>query len=307
MLKPTAPPTARPARLAPLTSLIAVSVLASTPALADRCTANAQGFWTCSYQEIQHSFSSNANETCTGKTKSRVVRWQVPEGTPPAGGWPVVFYYNGTVFFNSPATKPFTSTSTAAGANFAQTSLHELLDDPSGSGRKYAVIAPEAQGSAVIQAWDTNSSAAYSTRDDFCFLPELFKGVSQGKYGDPSLFDMSRRYALGISSGGYNTSRMAVTFNQDSAWKALVIVSGSYATCLGPFCNVPKVLPANHPPTKFYHGTADLIVPIATMRPYHDLLKAQGVNTQKLEHKKGHQFTQDLLGSGGAKAWFDQF
>jgi poly(3-hydroxyoctanoate) depolymerase len=294
-------------RLARTAFMTVAGALVSSPALADRCTVNAKGFWTCSYQEVQHSFASNANGSCTGKAKSRVVRWQVPEGTPPAGGWPVVFYYNGTVFFNSPATKPFTSTSTAFGANFAETGLHDLLDDPSGSGRRYAVIAPEAPGFPLIQAWDTNSSAPYTTRDDFCFLPDLFKGVAQGKFGDPSLFNMSRRYALGISSGGYNTSRMAVTFNEDSGWKALVIVSGSYATCLGPLCKVPQTLPANHPPTKFYHGTADLIVPISTMRPYHDLLKAQGFITQKVEHSKGHQFTQDILGVGGAKAWFDQF
>lgn len=297
----------RPAPSHLRTCAVLLGCLASTSALADRCSANAQGRWTCTYQEIKHTFASNSGGTCKGATKSRVVRWQVPEGQAPAGGWPVVFYYNGTVFFNSTATKPFTSTSTAFGANFAETGLHELLDDPRGSGRRYAVIAPEAAGAPLIQAWDTNSTADYATRDDACFLPDLFASVAQGKYGDPSLYNMGRRYALGISSGGYNTSRMAVSFNQDSGWKALAIVSGSYATCLGPWCSVPKVLPANHPPTKFYHGTADLIVPIASMRPYHELLKNQGFTTEKVEHSKGHAFTADILGDGGAKAWFDRF
>lgn len=300
-------PIARPPVLHMNALLMLVGALASAPALADRCKANSQGRWTCSYQEIKHTFASNAGSACTGASKSRVVRWQVPEGTPPAGGWPVAFYYNGTVMFNSASTKPFTSTSTAFGANFAEAGLHELLDDPKATGRKYAVFAPEAPGSALVQAWDTNTTAKYETRDDYCFLPDLFKGVAQGKYGDASQYNMNRRYAMGISSGGYNTSRMAVTFNQDAGWKALVIVSGSYATCVGPVCNVPKVLPANHPPTKFYHGTADFIVPIGTMRPYYEALKAMGVVTEKVEHNKGHQFTAETLGDGGVKAWFDQF
>jgi pimeloyl-ACP methyl ester carboxylesterase len=286
---------------------VPLSLLAASPAFADRCSANSQGRWTCTYQEVKHAFPANAGGACTGANKQRVVRWQVPEGTPPAGGWPVVFYYNGTVFFNSPSTKPFTSTSTAFGANFAETGLHELLDDPKGTGRKYAVFAPEAPGSSFAQAWDTNSSYSYTTRDDFCFLPDFFKAVAEGSYGDASLYNMNRRYALGISSGGYNASRMAVTFNQDSGWKALAIVSGSYATCLGPICKVPEVLPTNHPPTKFYHGTADFIVPIATMRPYYERLKSQGFITEKVEHNKGHQFTADVLGDSGVKAWFDRF
>lgn len=192
--------------------LLAAASLASTSALADRCSANAQGRWTCTYQERHHSFASNTGSACTGKAMSRVVRWQVPEGTPPSGGWPVVFYYNGTVFFNSEATKPFTSTSTLFGADFAEAGLHEFLDDPDHSGRKYAVIAPEAPGSA-IQAWDTNALGNYTGKDDYCFLPDLFKAVADGTYGPPALFNMNKRYALGISSGGYNTSRMAVTFN----------------------------------------------------------------------------------------------
>ena len=289
--------------------LMAIAALASTPALADRCKANAQGRWTCTYQEIKHSFASNAGGACTGAQKSRAVRWQVPEGTPPAGGWPVVFYYNGTVLFNSPATKPFTTTSTDYGANFMQAGLHEMLDDPKRSGIKYAVFAPEAASNGIAQAWDTNTSTKpYEQRDDACFLPDLFKQIASGKYGQPSQFNLKKRFAFGISSGGYNTSRMAVSFNQDGeGWNALAIVSGSYATCAGPLCNVPSQLPANHPPTKFYHGTADFIVPIKTMRPYYEALKDQGVTTEKVEHGKGHQFTQEVLGETGIKAWFDRF
>ncbi len=158
-----------------------------------------------------------------------------------------------------------------------------------------------------IQAWDTNMPGKYTDKGDYCFLPDLFKAVSTGRYGPPSQYNMSKRFAMGISSGGYNISRMAVTFNDDSGWSALAIVAGSYATCVGPLCSVPRVLPANHPPTKFYHGTMDFIVPIQTMRPYYERLESQGIQVEKVEHGQGHQFTKDILGSTGIKAWFDRF
>lgn len=306
MNHPTCPTPSRPS-FSPLAALFVVGLLASPLAHADRCSANAQGRWTCTYQERQHSFLGNSESNCTGPQQKRLVRWQVPEGTPPAGGWPVVFYYNGTVLFNSEATKPFTSTSTLFGANYAEEGLHQLLDDPGHTGRRYAVIAPEAPGTALVQAWDTNAGSNYTAKGDHCFLPDLFKAVASGTYGPAGQYDMGRRFALGISSGGYNTSRMAVTFNGDSGWRALAIVSGSYATCLGPICNVPATLPANHPPTKFYHGTADLIVPIGTMRTYFKRLQSQGIETEKVEHRRGHMFTEEILGEGGVKAWFDRF
>lgn len=288
-------------------TLLLGGLMISSSAHADRCKANADGRYTCTYQEIKHPFASNTGKGCTGKATTRNVRWQVPEGTPPAGGWPVVFYYNGTVFFNSPSTKPFTSTSTAFGANFAEEGLHEFLDDPKGTGRKYAVFAPEAPGGSFMQAWDTNGSGDYTGKNDYCFLPSLFKGVSSGVYGPAFQYNMNKRFALGISSGGYNTSRMAVTFNENSEWSALAIVSGSYATCLGPFCKLPSTLPANHPPTKFYHGTKDVIVGISTMRPYYELLNSGGFITEKVEHGGAHEFTKETLGDGGIKAWFDKF
>lgn len=289
-------------------ALMLGGLAAASNAHADRCHANAQGRYTCTYQEIKHPFPSNTGTACTGPVKTRSVRWQVPEGTPPEGGWPVVFYYNGTVLFNSPATRPFTSTSKAFGAHFAEEGLHEFLDDPKRTGKKYAVVAPEAPGNNVIQLWDTSgSSGEYTAKSDYCFLPSLFDGVASGVYGAASQFNMNKRFAVGISSGGYNTSRMAVTFNEHSEWSALVIVSGSYATCFGPFCKLPSTLPAHHPPTKFYHGTKDFIVPIATMRPYFERLKSAGVLVEKVEHDGFHEFTKEGLGEGGIKEWFDRF
>ncbi len=59
--------------------------------------------------------------------------------------------------------------------------------------------------------------------------------------------------------------------------RALIVQSGSYATCNGSTCTLPAQLPANHPPTLFLHGADDTIVPPATMQIYHDRLKAMGV------------------------------
>lgn len=298
----------RLSRHALITSGVALAGLFATDlAHADRCTANASGTWLCTYQERPHTFASpSLFGGCHGDKASRTVRWQVPEGTPPEGGWPVVFFYQGTVPASN-ASKAFTITSTLFGAKYFQATLHELLDDPQGSGKKYAVISADAQTRFGLQYWDTNQLGSYAQKEDACFLPDLFTGMAGGAYGTPSQFNMNRRYAYGISSGGYNTSRMAVSFNQGSNWRALAIVSASYATCAGPLCSIPRTLPANHPPTKFYHGTADHTVGISTMRPYFDKLRNQGVEVEKVEHDGGHEFTADAIGPTGVKAWFDRF
>lgn len=285
--------------------------LSPASAEAARCTQDASGNWSCT-----HSYRVNWY-SCNGIPIGRGVRWQVPEGTPPAGGWPVAFFYHGT----TPAdTNPFVTVTTALGANYLPQIMHELLDDPSGSGKKYAVIAPEPpQAGVFLEFWNTNSVFPYSASCDYDFFPDFFAEIKGGSYGPTSRYDMSRRYAFGISSGGYNTSRMAVTFNQarqwyqscagwcnENTWRALAIISASYASCAGPVCAIPP-LPANHPPTKFWHGDADLIVPIWTADLYYDALGARGVPRDFVEHGGGHEFNATQLGATGVKAWFDQF
>jgi hypothetical protein len=218
-----------------------------------------------------------------------------------------VFFYQGTVSTISSLVNPFSArTSDSFGAIYVPQIFHELLDDPANTGKKYAVIAAEAPNHLGTEYWDTNSVNPYTASSDSCFLPVLFNAVSSGAYGSSSQYDMKRRFAFGISSGGYNTSRMAVTFNNFNDFKALGVVSASYATCSGSACSVP-LLPTNHPPTKFWHGTADLTVPISTMRMYYNQLVAQGVPTEKVEHGLGHQFTADDLGATGIRAYFDRF
>jgi pimeloyl-ACP methyl ester carboxylesterase len=274
--------------------------LSAPPAEASRCTAVADGTWACTHQAQTLTFRSAGWLGCSGAKAGREVRWQVPEGTSPADGWPVVFFFQGTVPANDPGAKPFTIDSKAFGGQYLHAVFHELLDDPKGTGRRYAVVAPEASAKLGMRFWDTNQGGNYSQKDDACFFPALFQALPAG-------LNLSQRYAFGISSGGYNSSRMAVSFNAGSDWRALAVVSASYATCAGPVCSVPSLLPANHPPTRFFHGTADLIVPIATMRKYHDRLQAQGMAVDKVEHRQGHAFTPEVLGDTGIKAWFDRY
>lgn len=100
---------------------------------------------------------------------------------------------------------------------------------------------------------------------------------------------------------------MAVSWNSNSVWKGLAIHSASYASCLGAVCNVPATLPSNHPPTKFYHGTADPVVPISTMYAYFDRLIAQNRIAVVRANDEGHNITANIVGSDGVKAWFDQY
>jgi len=294
-----------------LVASIASLAMAGT-AKADRCTADGSGNWSCGYNYRVNWYA------CNGVPIGRGVRWQVPEGTPPAGGWPVAFYYNGT----TPAdTNPFVQNADADfGLGYVPQIFHELLDDPAGTGEKYAVIAPEPpQAGLFLEFWNTNAPFVYSTTCDYDFFPDFFAEIKTGSYGSASQYDMERRYAFGVSSGGYNSSRMAVTFNQarkwyqscdqwcnKDTWRAVAIVSASYATCVGPACFIPN-LPSNHPATKFWHGTYDLLAPIWAAELYYEELEDDGVISGFLEHDGGHEFTADTLGAEGVKAWFDQF
>jgi hypothetical protein len=290
----------------------AILSFTSTPAFADRCTQNAQGAWTCANNARTHSFVHS------GSNKTRTVFWQVPEGTPPAGGWPVVFFYSGwdpRVGFLGivapPPLNPFTlPTSTDNNAGLLPQMFHELLDDPQGTGKKYAVIAATPQFRILLgRYWDTNEAGNYANQQDFAFFPDLFGEIKSGSYGPASQFNMSKRFAFGISSGGYNSSRMAVTFNQApgdlNTWKTLGILSASYATCRGATCLVPD-LPGNHPSVKFWHGINDSVNPIWTAELYRDELEADGKTTAFQDHMSGHDFDASELGSTGVKAWFDQ-
>lgn len=290
-----------------LVSLLILSAFAGImipfPATADRCSVDAQGNWSCSHNKRYNWY------WCGWSYVPRAVRWQVPEGTPPAGGWPVVFYYAGTQptdtehAFERETGEPF-------GLEYEPQIIHELLDDPYATGKKYAVFVadPPASG-GWLQYWHTNVVYPYSASCDSRFFPDFFAEIKSGNYGPALQYDMNRRFAYGISSGGYNSSRMAVTFNSGSGnantWKALGISSASYAAC-SYYCSVPG-LPTNHPPTKFWHGQNDPLAPISTMYEYFNKLMQGGFATEKVEHASGHAWTADALGNTGIKEWFDQY
>lgn len=225
----------------------------------------------------------------SGPLSTRQVIYQNPVGTPPAAGWPLVIVYQGSFF----PLDDFTYYGDTPFGGFHEGKLIQTLLD---SG--YAVIAPSAPADLF---WHTNLPGlahAYELSTDYVFIGNLLQAIRDGHFGP---LDPGRQYATGISSGGYNTSRMAVSF--PGQFKALAIQAGSYATCSGPFCEVPE-LPADHPPTTFLHGFVDLTVPWWTMELYYDRLRDQGVETTRhTEPHGGHEWfaasPQHIL------AWFD--
>jgi hypothetical protein len=263
---------------------------------AARCTVDGSGNVSCTNHSVTQWYWWGLAYIPRG------VHWQVPEGTAPSGGWPVVYWFEGTSptydnYIFSPFVRNYADVfgDLFGLVNEAMT-VRTLLDDVYGTGKKYAVIAPAPPLSTLLmQFWNTNCVFPYEISADYYFFNTLFPSVDSKNYGN---VNNSRRYATGVSSGGYNTSRMAITFNGGSKFKALAVQSASYADCSGPACALPcsgtAYIPSNHPPTKFYHGVYDPIVPIATMRCYYNLLLAKGKSATKYE------FTNDgILGLHG--------
>ncbi|MDG9978992.1 extracellular medium-chain-length polyhydroxyalkanoate depolymerase [Ectopseudomonas oleovorans] len=255
--------------------LLVCAALAGAPAMAaSLCSEQAQ----TASAPATVSCSSKALQIDSGSAGQRRVVYQVPSGTPPAGGWPVVLLYHGSLtkvsnfVYNSDM--PF-------GGYYQGKLVQGLLD------HGYAVLAPNALTAA--EAWETNADAFannYSQSNDYLFFNNLFASIAKGSFGP---LNSQRQYAAGISSGGYNSSRMAVSF--PGKFRALAIQSASYASCVGARCTLPATLPANHPPTLFVHGMADRVVPWSSMQPYHDRLLYQGIDTALYSEPSGaHQW-----------------
>jgi len=203
----------------------------------------------------------------------RNVLWQVPLGNTPVGGWPVVLHFQGSFFaphlfsWRAAQWMPFGAYEQAKG-------IKGLLD------AGFAVITPEShlQG---FTFWDTNIppfSFIWELAPDHLFMEAIFEEIRDpnGLFGR---LNSTNKFATGISSGGYMTSRMAVSYPGE--FVALAVCAGSYATCAGPLCIVPPLLPRDHPPTLFIHGSIDPIVPLFTMELYEEQLASQGIVTKK--------------------------
>jgi bile acid-coenzyme A ligase len=221
----------------------------------------------------------------------RNVNYQLPNGSAPANGWPVVVLFQGSFFG---ASLFFQATSGALfGGYYEALTTAQLLD------RGFAVLAPETHGNNTY--WDTNQVPwvnAWDGAPDDIFMKAIFAAIEAGTFGP---LDPHRWYAAGISSGGYMTSRMAVSYS--GRFKALAVHSASYATCGGPLCTVPSVMPPAHPPTFFLHGGSDPAVPIATMELYRDALADAGVPVGTLiDPPRGHEWLPG--GPDAIVGWF---
>lgn len=249
-------------------ALLAAANLPLQAQAASRCTSTATSI----------SCSSQTAWIDSGGAGQRKVVFQVPAGSAPSTGWPVALLFHGSLVRVS----GFTYASDAPFGGYHQGELIRALLD-----NGYAVIAPNALTAA--EAWQTNDlqyAEDYAASNDQLFFNNLFKAMNAGRFGK---LDPARWYATGISSGGYNTSRMALSF--PDRFKALAIQSASRATCVGARCQVPQMLPADHPPTLFLHGMADRVVPWSSMQPYHDGLLYQGVETAlHSEADGGHEW-----------------
>lgn len=199
----------------------------------------------------------------------REVHWQVPEGSAPTDGWPVALGFQGSLV--SAEVNWEASADTPTGGLFQAEVTDRLL------AAGFAVITPEAALDG-LGAWDTNVppfAGEWEGAPDDVLMTALFTGIDGGEFGP---LNGDSLVAYGISSGGYMTSRMALSY--PGRMRRLVIVSASWATCAGVGCVLPETLPEDHPPTLFLHGGSDAVVPAFTMQGYADRLIADGVDVQ---------------------------
>jgi len=249
---------------------------------ASRCTATATQV-SCTYQQ----------ETVQIPGGSRTVYWQVPLGKPSGAGWPAVLVYQGSFFEAS--TFFFGAVSDAFGQYYGALMVKNLLD------AGFAVIAPDAAVNGSTY-WETNIppyATDWSTAPDNALIDALITQIESGALGK---LDGARLYATGPSSGGYMTSRMAVSYQ--GKFRALAIESASYATCGGPACTIPTPLPSDHPPTLFLHGGMDPLVPVSTMEAYNSDLVAEGKQTKVvIDPNATHQWI--AAAPTEVPAWFE--
>jgi dienelactone hydrolase len=230
-------------------------------AVSAACSENL-GLLTCSHDQVDLSGGALGLAT-------RRVYYALPQGTPPAGGWPVVLMFQGSFFnaelcFQGNPLEPF-------GAYYQVLTVEQLLN------AGFAVLAPQTHVDGIT-FWDTDIppfSFAWDLAPDHALMLAIFAAIEGGTFGS---LNPKRLYATGISSGGYMTSRMAVSY--PGKFKALAIQSASYATCpVGPLC-LPPAPPKDHPPTLFLAGLLDPLVPLWTVQAYYNRLVAKGIKTQ---------------------------
>ena len=217
----------------------------------------------------------------------------MPGGTPPTAGWPTVVFFQGSLSSSEFAFHG--EAGDASGQLQLARTIKALLD------AGFAVVAPEVLGQGTT-SWQTNVppvSLLWEGSSDDLLMLGLFDAFADvaGVFGP---LDSDRLYATGISSGGFMTSRMAVSYA--GRFRALAIHSGGYATCSS-VCVLPSSLPADHAPTLFLHGQADLVVTPAIMELYRDALQDDGVEVRTvLGATQAHEWLADAVSE--VPAWF---
>ena len=240
----------------------------------------------CTVGPTAHDIDCSHQSATVG---GRPVVWQTPLGLPPPSGWPLAVIYQGSLLSPDGQTVlaphgmwKVTATDADADGLFADYVINQLTTQTlvikqllDGG---YAVVTPTADSGGF--AWDTNLppwDLDWPPAPDSTFLTALFGAIAAGQMGPISA---TRWYATGISSGGFMTSRMAVSY--DGRFRALAIAAGSYATCGGTLACIVPALPANHPPTLFLHGAQDPLVPLQQMYSYFDALVTLGIETKAI-------------------------
>jgi poly(3-hydroxybutyrate) depolymerase len=230
---------------------------------------------------------------------ARDVLWKVPAGTPPAGGWPVVLAFHGT---NDPAGKFFawsywSTIDNLYGGYYETKTVQGLLD------AGFAVLAPKARVRAGSIYWDTNIppyATDWDSSPDGAFVERLFDEIEAGTFGP---LNVDRKYAMGLSSGGYMASRLAVSYPGEI--QGIALQSASYATCISSLpCDVSdEDLPEEHAATLLMAGYWDAIVPLYTINDYFYALEDNGTPAEL--HVVGyasHQWTSSS--PGWVLGWF---
>lgn len=252
----------------------------------------------CSYEDDGNIIDCERNEGSVFIGISyRTYLWQTPLGAVPESGWPTAIHYHGSFFaphlFSWRARRgyPF-------GAYFQTETIKSLLDGG------FAVLTPESHLTGFL-FWNTNVppfSLWWDIAPDHYYVKWLLEQID-GPDGVFGPLNSDRLYATGISSGGYMTSRMAVSYR--GRFKALAVHSGAYATCVGPICVTPE-LPDDHPPTLFLHGEKDYIVPPYTMEDYAAALTKQNItNTIIYCANCTHEWIAEAVES--VPTWFNTF
>ena len=226
----------------------------------------------CEVTALTVTCTHHSETVFTGLTgiSPREVHWQVPLGEAPPSGWPVAILFQGSLF--TAETFWVVLQSDSLGMRHQGLLTKSLLD------AGFAVVTPEAHLGGFT-AWETNvppMSELWEASADHQFMLDIFEAIEQEDFGP---LDTRRMYAAGISSGGYMTSRMDLAYRD--RFRALAIQSASWATCVGPVCQVPEMDPA-HLPTLFLHGEVDDIVPVETMLAYRNALDVVGVETKTI-------------------------